>query len=126
MVQVWTNGEDSKNLADIVSALDKQVKAKKAAEFHAFVITLVDKDGIDSTSKSLTEMAGKLKVEDIHITYLDKSDRGVRGYRVNVDPAVKNTVFVYRNKKVTDKFVNFKADEKGLAQLNAAIDKATQ
>lgn len=43
-------------------------------------------------------------------------------YKVNLDPEVKNTIIVYRNKKVTAKFVNLKADEKGLSELKAALE----
>jgi hypothetical protein len=45
---------------------------------------------------------------------------------MNLAPEVKNTVFVYRNKRVTAKFVNLKADEKGLAELTKAIEEASK
>ncbi len=126
MVQVWTNGEDSKNLSEIVSVLEKQATAKEAAELKIFVIELTDKAGVPSASKSLTELSEKLGTKQMHFTYLDKEDSGVKGYKVNLDPEVKNTIFIYKGKKVTDKFVNLKADEKGVASLTEAIEKATK
>jgi hypothetical protein len=80
---------------------------------------------VDDTAKLLTSTAEKLKVERVGISYLTPDNGGVRGYKINLVPEVKNTIFVYRRKMVTDKFVNLKADEKGLAQLAEAINKVT-
>ncbi|NUQ71476.1 MAG: hypothetical protein HUU17_11735 [Chthonomonadales bacterium] len=47
----------------------------------------------------------------------------VKGYGINTDPAVRNTIFVYRNRTVHSKFVNMKADDKGVAALQTAIEQ---
>ena len=52
---------------------------------------------------------------------LDPKDSSVKNYKVNTSAEIKNTVFVYKNWKVVDKFVNLKLDDKGSKDLNAAI-----
>src|SRR5687767_5048736 len=41
-VQVWMNGDDTKNLVYITRMLDREVKAREASELKAFVIVLTD------------------------------------------------------------------------------------
>jgi hypothetical protein len=126
MVQVWTNGEDRENLSKLVNALEKHTVDRSGAQLQTFIIVLTDKEGRDEVARKLTEIAGATRASKIHLTYLDRGDNGVRGYRVNLAPEVKNTIFVYRDRRVTDKFVNLKADEEGLRSLNDAIVKITQ
>jgi hypothetical protein len=125
MVQVWTYGEDPKTLMSIVELLEKQAKEKADKRFRPFVIVVSEKDKIEATAKELTELTEKAKIEEVGVAYLPSDSRAVKQYKVNLVPEVKNTVIVYRRKKVTDKFVNLKADEKGLASLSEAIGKVT-
>ena len=71
-------------------------------------------------------MAAKAKFDNIAMAYLPTKDKAIQNYKVNVDAAVKNTVFVYRDRKVVAKFVNLKADKAGLSDLHAAIAKASK
>ena len=59
------------------------------------------------------------------MTYLSRKDAAVANYKLNLSPDVKNTVFVYRDMKISEKFVNVKGDEQGFADLAKAIDKVT-
>lgn len=73
----------------------------------------------------LTTLAEKTGANDLALAYLGKTNEAVGDYKVNLAPEVKNTFFVYVNKKVTAKFVNLEPDEKGLADLKAAITAVT-
>lgn len=79
-------------------------------------------DDAKSIEPKLTQLAEKNSANDIALAYLSKDNEAVSAYKVNLDAEIKNTVILYRNKKVTAKFVNLKSDEKGLAELKAAID----
>jgi hypothetical protein len=122
-VQVWINGEDMKNVVAISELLEKQVNAKSDAEFKAFVMVLTDKP--EETARALKEVADGKGFKEVGLAYLKRSDQAVKNYKVSLSEEVKNTIFVYRNKQVSEKFVNLKADEKGLESLNASIAKIT-
>lgn len=115
-VQVWVNGDDAKNVDAIAKNLAGKVKALKGAEFQSFIIYIGD-------AKPATEAAKSWAADALHVAYLAKDSDGVGLYKVNTDSEIKNTIFVYKNKKVTAKFVNFKADEKGLTALDKAISE---
>jgi len=107
-----------------VKVLNDAVQARKDKELKAFVM-FVDANGKD-LEPTILRLAEKTGAKDMPITTIAPDNRAIRSYKVNLDPEVKNTVIVYIKKRVTDKFVNLKADEKGLGELKAAIDKVTQ
>ncbi|HRI43758.1 MAG TPA: hypothetical protein PLL78_09770 [Fimbriimonadaceae bacterium] len=120
-VQVWVNGDSLENVAKIAGVLNKTAASNK--EFKGFVIFLTsDKP---ATEKAIVEANKKLGYDAIAMATLAPGDSAVKNYKVNVASEVKNTVFVYKDKKVTAKFVNLEANEKGLGQLNEAIAKIT-
>lgn len=122
MVQVWVNGDDMGNVLEISKNLEKAMEAKKRAQLKAFVIVLTDKANIRQTAVALEAAASKAGFKDLAVTYLPKTDRAVKDYKVNTAPDVKNTVFLFKDRTVLTKFVNLKADEAGLASLNTAIN----
>lgn len=122
-VQVWANGDDIKNLLFITRMLDREMKANEKPELKAFVIVLTDTP--EETAKMLEAVATRAGTKDVGLAYLSKKDAAVSDYKFNVSSDVKNTVFVYRDKKVSEKFINLKADEQGLGELAKAIGKVT-
>lgn len=127
-MQVWVNTDDAKNVVKIVSALDKAVAANKAKEFVAFLVYVNPKGESDAAMKSALEAVAKeAKSENVALTYVTgPDDRALQKYAINTDAKVKNTVFVYKDKKSSTKFVNFSADEKGVAALEQAIAKVVE
>lgn len=118
-VQIWAQPGDAENTMKLAADLDAKVAASKH-EFKAFVVNLsMCSKCIDATKT----MASKTKLKNVGITYIDKGSDAVEAYKINTASDVKNTVFVYKNRKVVAKFVNLKADKEGLKALNAAIEK---
>lgn len=118
-VQVWINRDDAENVTAIGKLLNDAVLANKDSQLKGFMIFLVDQEnpGIQAKLTKLSEKTG----QDIALAYLTTGDEAVDAYKINTSAEVKNTIMVYRNKKVTQTFVNLKADEKGKAALASAI-----
>ncbi|MCL6624750.1 MAG: hypothetical protein K6T17_09075 [Fimbriimonadales bacterium] len=127
-MQVWVNTDDLTNVGKIAQALESAMKKYQAKEFKAFVIFMnLEKKDASTLSQTLTNLAEKYGLSQVALTYLSPQDsRSIQAYRVNASPEVKNTIFVYVNKKVTAKFVNLVADEKGLASLESAIGEVAK
>lgn len=118
-VQVWVNEDDMSNVIALATNLSDKVKASKH-EFKAFIIKL---ECCEGCAGHMTDMGGKLKNNNLGIATIKVDDTAVKNYKINTSEEVKNTVIVYKDKKVVAKFVNLKADAKGLKELNAAIAK---
>lgn len=121
-VQVWVNTDDEANVAAIAKSLSSEVKSSKS-DLKSFVIKLTHCDACVASTKDL---AASTKLTNIGIAHLSSKDEAVKNYKVNTDSSVKNTVFVYKDRKVVAKFVNLKGDKAGLGQLHAAIAKASK
>lgn len=121
-VQVWVNGDNIKNIVPIAKALNAQVASTK---LKAFVVFLIDPKNADETAKTLASVAEKNKLDKVALTYLDKNSRSVSTYKVNTSADVKNTVIVYKDRRVTQKFVNLTSNKDGLGDLQAAISHVT-
>ena len=121
-VQVWTNMDAPENVMGLAKHLSAKVDSSKH-EFKAFMINLAHCDACIDGTKSV---AKKAELKNIAMTYLDAKSDYVKNYKVNVSEEVKNTVFVYKNRKVVAKFVKLKADKAGLSKLDTAIAKIDQ
>jgi protocatechuate 3,4-dioxygenase beta subunit len=122
-VQVWVNGDDERNVAAIAAALDAQVGEKPAARLKAFVVYAnAARQPDDQLLARLEPVAARSGLKRVAFVFITSGDLvAVRDNSINVDPAVRNTVFVYKQRKVAAKFVNLTADSRGLAALRAAV-----
>ena len=93
--------------------------ANKDKKLKAFVIFLSD-NGKAMESK-LAAIADKTKSEAISLAYISPKNEAIEAYKIKIDPAVKNTVMIYKRKRITSTQVNLVADEKGLGTLQSAI-----
>ncbi|MBC8104209.1 MAG: hypothetical protein H7Z41_16665 [Cytophagales bacterium] len=124
-VQAWINADDSKNVLPIAKSLGKAMKTYQGKEFKALVVFLTTPENAAKTEAAVRAAAKTPGTEGVGMAVLRTDDAAVSNYKVNTASGVKNTVFVYRNWKVADKFVNLKADAAGLKTLNQSIAKVT-
>jgi hypothetical protein len=122
-VQVWVNGDDTANVAELVKLVDGSMAKNQSAKLKGFFIFLTDKSSAPAVAQKLEKLGETTHSDRVALAWLPKDDEAVGNYKVNVSPDVKNTVFVYRDRKVVAKFVNLKGDAKGLQALEAAIEK---
>lgn len=118
-IQVWINNDTPSNVEKLVKTLNDAVVDNKEKRLKGFFI-FVDPSGKKIEPK-LEAIASKTKSNDVCLAYLPPKDGAVTAYKINLDPAVKNTVMLYRDRTVVVKKVNLVADEKGLAELKTAI-----
>ena len=118
-VQVWINGDEHENIHAIAKTLNDAMGANK--EFKALLVFVTDKANGEKLGAKLREAAKTPGMDKIGVAYIDKNDEAVGAYKINLSSDVKNTVFVYKNWKVEKKYVNLKADDKGLEDLNSSI-----
>jgi hypothetical protein len=124
-VQAWVNGDDSKNVLPLAKSLSTAMKAHKDKEFKALVVFLTTPENAEKTEAAVREAAKTPGTEGVGMAVLRTDDEAVGNYKVNTASGVKNTIIVYKDWKVADKFINLKSDASGLKTLNASITKIT-
>jgi protocatechuate 3,4-dioxygenase beta subunit len=120
-VQIWVNGDSGANVMAFAQTLQDAMKQYAGSKLKTFVIVLTDEAKSKDISNAIVGMAKKVGTSDVCMAWLPKNDEAVANYKVNTDAEIKNTVFVYKDRQVKAKFVNLKADKKGLMDLNDAI-----
>ena len=124
MVQVWTSpSEKPETVSAFAKALSANVDTHKDVEFKGFLIMLTMCPDCEAKAAKFAEGA---KIENIGIATLATTNRAIKAYRVNTADEVKNTIIVYRNKRVTAKFVNLTDSKEDLDKLEAAIREVTK
>ncbi len=118
-VQIWVHGDKVADVMKFAQVLDKKMAADD--QFKGFVIFLTADEA--NVGRTLAADAKKANLERVSLATLAKTSEYVKNYKMSLAPEVKNTILVYKDKKVATKFVNLKADEQGLASLRAAVNK---
>jgi hypothetical protein len=116
-VQAWVTNNDQKSIMALAKTLDAAMGKYSNKEFKAMVVIVAPKDAGKMIEEHAPAMSKDLK--HVSISYLSPDNPAVKNYKINT--GAKNTVFVYKNWKVVDKFVDLGVDEKGLNSLNTAI-----
>lgn len=118
-VQVWLSPQSQGDAEKFAAAIDAALVAHKDKDMKGFVVMLTM---CDNCVKGAEVVGKQTKTNNVAITRLSTKDQGVSGYKINLDKEVKNTVMVYKDRKISKTFVNLTPDKEGLAQLRAAID----
>lgn len=126
-VQVWVHGDDLKNVQAIVKDLGENMNSHKDKEFKALVVMIADNAKQASEMKEMIAKHHDTKADQnsVGIAVLEKNNEAIKAYKINLDPSVKNTVFIYKNWKVEKTFVNLKMDEKGCEDFCKSVASVT-
>lgn len=118
-VQVWLSPDSQADAPKFAAALESAVTRHKKNDFKAFVMMMTMCDGCVSGAKTVAKAD---KNKDVALTYISQKDDAIKNYKINLDKEVKNTVMVYKDRKIAKTFVNLKLDKEGLVKLSEAID----
>jgi protocatechuate 3,4-dioxygenase beta subunit len=118
-VQVWVNGGPNQQMAKLASNLDKQMAQlnRKDLKFKSFMIFKGEGAKLES---ELARLAKAEALSKVALTWVPGNSDALELYKIN--PEAKTTVLVYKNRRVTEKFVNIDV-EKDIKALNEAINK---
>ncbi|MBI3268631.1 MAG: hypothetical protein HYZ53_06385 [Planctomycetes bacterium] len=119
-MQVFVNKDDAANVAAIGALLDRLVRENEKQELKGFVVSI-------GASDEFASIPEKKKLDAIGWMVLDAEGKdsyqhdAAKKMGLNLDPKVKNTIFVYKGKghTIKTKFVNLKTDD--LPKLEEAV-----
>jgi len=123
-VQVWVNGLPDANVAKIAADLDKHMGVLNGASLRLKSFVIFKSSEGQRIEPTLLQLAKEHKLNKVALAWLPPSSEAIKEYQIN--PEANTTILVYKNRQVTDKFVNLKADEAGLRELDAAVSRITK
>jgi hypothetical protein len=123
-IMLWVNDDDWKALEPVLVRMEGEIQRRGLRNFRFFVMYMnPGKKPLDDAVKEATEEARRLKLRNVALTVIPSpDDRETAGlFRINPDSRVRNTVLVYKRRKVAYKKINL--TQNGLNDLLNACDK---
>jgi hypothetical protein len=121
-VQVWINGDNSKNALAFAGTLSKAMKSYQGKEFKGLVVFVTTPATEAAAAKAAKMVSESPTAAGVGVALIDAKNEAITDYKINTDADVKNTVFAYKNWEVKDKFVNLQAStDDGRSKLEKAI-----
>lgn len=111
------SSETDQNEQGLVRLVSQAVEKQKKADFKGFLLFIKD------DANHLKALDQKQKADNIGLCLLKgPEDEAVRSYSINTDAKVRNTVLLYKNRKVARVFINLDP-EKDAARFNGAVQQ---
>ena len=125
-VLFWLNTEgDWENAGKFAQWLDEESERRGRWKFKAYLIYMnPQREPLDKVENKLTNFAQNLNLKHIAVTYIPAPDDETTAKLNEINPSLKNTVIVFKKRRVFDKFENFEANEQNLNLLKASVDRA--
>lgn len=123
-VMIWVNSPDWNALAPIVQRMESEAENRGLRKFRVFVIYMnPEHKALGEVMKESRTFAERLDLQKVAITCIpDPTDaESARLFEINPDKKVRNTVLVYKKRKMVSKTINLEAS--GLDELIASCDK---
>jgi protocatechuate 3,4-dioxygenase beta subunit len=122
-VQAWIAPQEKAEVVAVIGRILEGSETKYAkSEFQGFMIMLTR---CQACVDKANTFVGEAKTKGIGIATLDVNNEAVKNYKVNTAKEMTNTIFIYKDKKVVEKFVNWTNSKEDIAKLEAAIAKAS-
>ncbi|HZH95776.1 MAG TPA: hypothetical protein VEY06_07825, partial [Flavisolibacter sp.] len=117
---------DWKNVTAVCKRLEDESVKRRSKNFKAYLVyTNPAKLPTAELENQLTKFAGSLAIKNMAITYVPSINDERTEMNLNrINPKTKNTIIVYNNRGVFDKFVDFTPTDKNFKLLFNSVEEA--
>lgn len=127
-IMLWFNHQNVDQMKGFVQSLEREMLRRGEDQLRVFLIYMNPsyQDNPDATAEEI--LKGKLKrwadkqgLTKVALTWIPSPvDAGTAG-RYDINPKAKNTVFVYKKRKVAAKWANIEYDDKTLNEILSTL-----
>lgn len=127
-VMVWFNHANLDQMSEFIQAFEKEMQAKGEKQLRVFLIYMNPfyKENPNATSQQI--LKGKLakwgeeqNLKKVALTWIPSPIDETTAKVYDINPEAKNTVFVYKGRRVASKWVNIEYDGKSVAEILQAL-----
>lgn len=118
-IMLWTNSDDFNQLTGWVKKLDSKMKMMGEKKLRVFIVyTNPQKENAATVEEKLNEWLMPLRLEKVAVVYLPSvNDVKSNAAAYHINPDVINTMFVYRQRKVIEKYINAELNDETLDEV---------
>lgn len=127
-VMVWFNHANLDHMSEFVQAFEREMQTKGEKQLRVFFIYMNPfyKENPDATPQEIVK--GKLakwgeeqNLTKVALTWIPSPTDDTTAKVYDINPKAKNTVFVYKKRRVVSKWVNIEYDDKSVAEILQAL-----
>jgi len=121
---IFWNNRDLTQMWSLLQKLDNEIAEKGFDKIRVFSIyTNTEKANINVVENLLTSGTMQHKVQHCAVAFMPLRSEidPIEEYKLNTNREIKNTIFVYKKRKVIDKFVNYESDDINLLLAKLAL-----
>lgn len=127
-IMVWFNHANLEHMSEFIKSLEAEMRKRGEKNLRVFLIYMnpfYQENTTDTEhqiiGRKIKEWCEKQQLEKVAMTWIpspvDEKTAGV--YKIN--PAAKNTIFVYKSRRVTAKWVNVEYDQQTLKNMLSTL-----
>ncbi|MDB5232888.1 MAG: protocatechuate 3,4-dioxygenase, beta subunit [Chitinophagaceae bacterium] len=117
-IMVWWNDADINGMLKLAKKLDKSIGQKGLKKLRAFIVFMNPLHRpLNEIRNELTAWANHMRISDAAIVFVPSPDDAETAVNYKINPLAKNTVFVYKQRKVVSKFINYRDNDKNYSDL---------
>lgn len=127
-IMLWFNHANVDQMQGFAHSLEKEMQEKGEGKLRVFLIYMNPfyKDNPNPTAEEilkgkLKEWADKQGLKNVAVTWVASPVDERTAGKYDINPKAKNTVFVYKKRKVAAKWVNIEYDDKTLNEILGAL-----
>ena len=122
-VMIWVNDDDMQALGSIAKRLETEIAGRGLRKFRAFIMYMnPNQKPLSEVRKTFSEFAASQKLTYLAVTYIPSPNDADTAalFEINPDRKVRNTVLIYKKRKVVGKMINLDPDQ--LSSLMSTCD----
>ncbi len=119
-IMIWINNPSISAMSSFAIMLENEIQKRGLKNFRVFLIYMKPPSEDENAAiKKLLSWTSRMNIRNVAVTIvpsaIDKKTAGA--YKINPSLNVTNTVFVYKQREVVDKFINIDYDENSFEKI---------
>ena len=127
-IMVWINDANLESMGSFVRTLETEMHKRGEKKLRVFLIHMNPQQKDPATlEKELTVWADQQQLKKVALVYIPSPDdpETAELFEINSSPEVKNTIFVYKKRRVAAKWINSNYDEDSLKTILNQFGKSS-
>ena len=119
-IMVWINNASLSPINTFAIKLENEIEKRGLRNFRVFLVYMKPgSEDKNNAEEKLREWSNQINLKNVAVlmvpSSVDKETAGI--YKINPSPEVVNTVFIYKQRKVADKFINIDYNEASFEKI---------
>jgi len=113
-VLMFWNNRDLTQMWALLKKLDNKIADNNWDNLRVFAIYVnIDNANLNVVEQRLTDGAMQHQIQRCGVAFIPtlRESEDIKAYKLDNSQEIKNTIFIYRKRKVVDKFVNYDSDD---------------